>query len=477
MVYFKSQGDGWRSSLAIVAITIVIFIYGPTIASYVPRCMAGTLLLHLGIDLFLEGAIESYGDYDTLEYSGICLIMIVMVTVGMDQALVAGLIAALSTYVAQSIVYQDPIRGAISGARLRSSAWNRSFEAQKILLDPEIGRERIYVVSLQGHIFFGNIVKLVEDMKRRLKEKRQAGDEPTVVILDFSNVLGVDSSAAQSIVKLKLFIQNNFNVKILLFVTGHEDGFLCSYDLSQKVLDEFGRKSIQVVEDKPLVKEHRLSWAAGALANYVDSQVNVIAEIPNSQVFETIDDALIFAEDVLIALEDPTILQTDCHERFPLMRRTSDNIDEVKSILETLMPETSGNEIEMQILYDLLTPEQYQKDDIVWKQGNASESLKVVVSGSLISLLEDEVADGTGSICPGAVIGELGLVNAIPRLTTVKVVSEEATLYSLSREKWQILTEQHPKVARYIDMLVIRYLFHRVQHVSNNIFDKRSLPV
>jgi len=330
VVYFKSQGGGRRSSLSIVAITIAIFIYGPTIASYVPRCMAGTLLLHLGIDLFLEGAVESYRDYDTLEYSGICLIMIVMV--GVDQALVAGLVAALSTYVAQSIVYQDPIRGAISGARLRSSAWNRSSEAQRILLDPKIGRDRIYVVSLQGHIFFGNIVKLVEDVKRRLNEKLQAGDEPAVVILDFSNVLGVDSSAAQSIVKLKLFIQKNFNVKILLFVTGHEDGFLCMYDLSQKVLDESGRKSIHVVEDKPLVKEHRMSLAAGVLANYVESKVNVIAEISSSQVFETIDDALIFAEDVLIALEDPTILQTDCHERFPLMRRTSDNIDEVKSM-------------------------------------------------------------------------------------------------------------------------------------------------
>ena len=475
MVYFKSQGDRRRSSLLIVAITFAIFIYGPTIASYVPRCMAGTLLLHLGIDLFLEGAVESYGDYDTLEYSGICLIMIVMVTVGMDQALVAGLVAALSTYVAQSIVYQDPIRGAISGARLRSSAWNRSSEAQQILLDPKIGRERMYVVSLQGQIFFGNIVKLVEDIKRRLNEKRQAGDEPTVVILDFSNVLGVDSSAAQSIVKLKLFIQKNFNVKILLFVTGHQEGYLCLYDLSQKVLDKSGRKSIHIVEDKPLLKEHHMSLAAGALANYVESQVDVIAEIPSSQVFETIDDALIFAEDVLIALEDPAILQTDCHERFPLMRRTSDNIDEVKSILETLMPETAGNEIE--ILSDLLTPEQYQKDDIVWKQGDASESLKVIVSGSLISLLEDEVVDATGSICPGAVIGEMGLVNAIPRLTTVKVLSEEATLYSLSQEKWIMLTNQQPKVARCIDMLVIRYLFHRVQHVSNNIFDRRSLPV
>ncbi|KAL3808111.1 hypothetical protein ACHAXA_001017, partial [Cyclostephanos tholiformis] len=473
VVYYKSQGNGKRSSLSIVAITIVIFIYGPTIASYVPRCMAGTLLLHLGIDLFLEGAIESYGDYDTLEYSGICLIMIVMVTVGMDQALVAGLVAALSTYVAQSIVYQDPIRGTMTGARLRSSAWNRSIEAQRILQDPRTGRESIYVVFLQGHIFFGNVVNLAEDMKRGLHERRRAGNEPVVVILDFSNVLGVDSSAAQSIVKLKSFILKNFNIKILLFVTGNKDGFLCSYNLSQKVVDELGRKSIHVVEDNPFIKERRMSMAAGALS--IESHYNVIADIPSSQVFETIDDALIFAEDVLIALEDPTILQTDSHERFPLMRRTSNNINEVMQILETLMPEATENETE--ILADLLTPEQYQRDDVVWKQGDSSESLKVVVSGTLISLLEDEASDATGSICPGAVIGELGLVNGIPRMTTVKVLSEDATLYSLSREKWQLLTDRYPKIARYIDMLVIRYLFHRVQHVSNNVFERRSLPV
>ena len=92
-------------------------------------------LLHVGIDLFIEGTIESYGDYDHLEYSGICLITIVMLLFGMDAALLAGIAAALSTYAAQSIVYQDPIRGTMTGARLRSSAWNRSPEAQEILLD------------------------------------------------------------------------------------------------------------------------------------------------------------------------------------------------------------------------------------------------------------------------------------------------------------------------------------------------------
>ena len=103
VVYMKSSGGGKWSSLSVAGTTLMIFIYGPTIASYVPRCMAGTLLLHLGIDCFIEGGIESYYEFDTLEYSGICLIMIVMVTVGMDEALVVGMVAALSTYVAQSI--------------------------------------------------------------------------------------------------------------------------------------------------------------------------------------------------------------------------------------------------------------------------------------------------------------------------------------------------------------------------------------
>jgi len=63
---------------------------------------------------------------------------------------------------------------------LQSSAWNRSKEAQLILVDPMKGRQRIYVIQLQGHIFFGNVVKMTEDIKRRLNEKRHAGNVPAV---------------------------------------------------------------------------------------------------------------------------------------------------------------------------------------------------------------------------------------------------------------------------------------------------------
>ncbi|KAL9185027.1 hypothetical protein ACHAXT_002804 [Thalassiosira profunda] len=480
VIYSKSGGKGQWSSIAIAAVTVAIFGCGPTIAAYVPRCMAGTLLLHVGVDLFLEGVAESYEDYDRLEYSGIWLITIVMLLFGMDAALIAGVIAALSTFVAQSVVYQDPIRGSMTGARLRSSAWNRSEEAQRILLDSETGRQRIFIIQLQGHIFFGNVTKMADDIKRFLYEKHAAVNEPLVVILDFTHVLGVDSSAAQSIAKLKPFLVKTFDIEIMIFVTGHEDGFRCTYNLSNKVLDTSQhdhRSSIKIVEHRHSVQDHRMSVTARALelAHKDESAANLIAQVPNSRVCPTLDAALIFAEDVLIALEDPSILQTDSSASFPYIRSTSENLDAVKSVLETLLPDATASDIDT--LYALLVPERYQSGDTVWQQGDASESLKFVIEGDLLSLLEDEHG-ATESVCSGSTIGELGLVSGIPRLTTVKVLNE-ALLYSLSKEKWDVLTQRNPGVARHVDLLLVRYLAHRVQHVSSHsLLDAtRSLPV
>ncbi|KAL3786183.1 hypothetical protein HJC23_001259 [Cyclotella cryptica] len=496
VIYSKAKGEGKASSLGIVLTTALIFVYGPTMASFVPRCMAGTLLLHVGVDLFLEGVYESWNDYDRLEYAGIWLITVVMVSMGMDAALVAGVIAALSTYAVQSITYQYPIRGAMTATRLRSSAWNRSSEAEKILMDPITGRQRIYVIQMQGHIFFGNATTMSDEINKLLTEKLGTECQPIVVILDFSPVLGMDSSAAQAIAKLNNSIRNNFHVEIVIFVSGREDGFPCAYDLSQKVDKDacFRTSSTKqllqpdIDNDDPLVFEPTQphddmsigdSLAARAMQFRDRSKGSIMAEIPNSRVCASLDDALIFAEDVLIALRDMAILQGDVNERFSQSHRSAASChaieeDGAKMFLATLCRGASSADVES--LFRLFLRETYYFDDVIWKQGDTSDSLKLLVDGSLISLLEDEHG-ATETIHPGSTIGELGLVNGSPRLTTVKVLSNEAILYSLSKERWLELTRDDPRIARYIDLLVVRYLAHRVQHVSNHILDRRSLPV
>lgn len=71
---------------------------------------------------------------------------------GMSAALVAGIIAALSVYAVQSITHQNPVRGTMCAKTLRSSRLNRPPGAKSILDDDRVGRKRIFVIQLQGHV-------------------------------------------------------------------------------------------------------------------------------------------------------------------------------------------------------------------------------------------------------------------------------------------------------------------------------------
>ena len=155
VLYSRSGGTGKASGIAVAVVTLGLFVVGPTIASYIPRCMAGCLLFHVGIDLFLEAVYDSIGRFDYLEYVGIWLIVIVMAVSGLEAAMIAGVVAAVSTYAVQSMTYLNPVRGTMSATTLRSSRYDRPHSAQEVLDDPSKGRSRIMVIQLQGHLFFG----------------------------------------------------------------------------------------------------------------------------------------------------------------------------------------------------------------------------------------------------------------------------------------------------------------------------------
>lgn len=80
VVFARSGGRGRASGFAVAILTVGLFFIGPTVASFIPRCMAGALLLHVGIDLALEGVYDSYGKFDNLEYGGIWIIVVCMVS-------------------------------------------------------------------------------------------------------------------------------------------------------------------------------------------------------------------------------------------------------------------------------------------------------------------------------------------------------------------------------------------------------------
>jgi len=88
-----------------------------------------------------------------------------------------------------------------------------------------------------------------------------------------------------------------------------------------------------------------------------------------------------------------------------------------------------------------------------------------------------EGSDVSEELPRGVVIGELGLIEGSARLSGVVCESNHAVVFSLNRDAWELLIKKDPTIARIMDDIAIRYLSHRVQHVSNRIYETRCLPV
>lgn len=484
VLYDKSGGTGRVSGLSVAAVTAVLFFVGPTIASHIPRCMAGTLLLHVGIDLFLEGVWDSYGKFDLLEYSGIWLIVIVMSVYGMESAMVAGGIAAVSTYAVQNVAYLSPIRGVMPATTLRSSDWNRNAASEVILADSDMGRSRIFVVQLQGHLFFGNMAFFTDEMDELLSPPKQPeGNEigvideeekkvPLVLIIDFTLVLGIDSSAAHAIVKLKDTILKEYQIELCLFVSGSDEGFPTEFDLRDQLSTDPRQESVAgspSEETSLLAAENR------------DEEHQKDSRYSGSRVCDSLDMALMEAEDALIARQNPSLVEqndilSDCMLN---VRGNELSLDEEKDEFVSAFMDLCTNDIgaeDVLIMFSSFQREVFHEGEIIWRQDDESNCAKLLILGQLIAVLENEA--GTTEIVPkGSMIGELGLVNGNPRMSTVKCLSKEAVLFSMSKAAFEEMISTQPQLARYIDLICVNHLALRVQHVSNRIFETRCLPI
>lgn len=477
VIYAKSGGKGQPSGFVVAAATSILFFVGPTVASFIPRCMAGTLLLHVGIDLFLEGVWDSFGKFDLLEYGGILLIITVMTMYGMEAAMVAGVIAAVSTYAVQSVAYLSPIRGSMSATTLRSSQVNRSLKADSILNSPTDGRSRILVIQLQGHLFFGNMANFTESMHQLVKR----GDNqlsPIVVIVDCSLVLGIDSSAAQAISKLKDTLLKNNEIQLFVFVAGSDRGFPTEFPLTDRLSMATHRMPVVMEENDNILDE------STSLLYNEQTHPALKKKYHGSQVLNTLDEALSHAEDALIFRVDRSLLEEDAADLMKSVGRflsgTADpNREEEKDTVTAYLRKICPRKIpddDVDVLFALFEREVYNHGDCLWRQNSESDCAKLLVAGLLMAELENE-AGTTERIFPGNLIGEIGLVNGDARMSTVHCVSDETILYSLSRPAFDRLVATNPRVARYIDLICIRYLALRVQHVSNRIFETRCLPI
>ena len=187
------------------AITLVL---GGSALSYFPKPVLGGVLLFLGFSFLVETLYDAWFQLPRIEYALVILILSVVVMVGFLEGIGVGIVIS-SFLFAVNYARIDVVRNAISGAVLRSKA-ARSSAAESSLT--QMGN-RIYILQLQGYIFFGTAYSLLKQVQRRLLTDDPA--QVSYIILDFRHVKGIDASAIVAFTRMRKLVEG-YNVTLTL---------------------------------------------------------------------------------------------------------------------------------------------------------------------------------------------------------------------------------------------------------------------
>jgi SulP family sulfate permease len=169
--------------------------FGPSVVLFVPQFVCGGLLFFLGFTFLWEWVYESRRTLTAADFGVVILILAVVGAVGYPQGVGVGIIAAVIMFI-HNYSRVDVVTHAFSGADLRSNV-DRSVRELRSLR--ELGGQ-IYVLRLQGFIFFGTANHLLHEVRLRAIDTKL----PALgfVIMDFRRVTGLDASAIFSLNKV-----------------------------------------------------------------------------------------------------------------------------------------------------------------------------------------------------------------------------------------------------------------------------------
>jgi len=289
-------------------------------------------------------------------------------------------------------------------------------------------------------------------------------------------------------------MHRRYGVEVTIFVTGSDEGFPCEYGLS-KALDDLPQSDYHLVNVADTSPTHYLANEETSLIGTCrDSSVytpmsvtitrNTLSQetlfLTNSllkkSVCTTLDEALVLAENILIARKRPALVEMEEYRNRssssgqPLT--LEDEALRAKRYLRNLCKGCTDKDAEG--FFSLLQREEYscaEFEGLVWSQGSKCEKAILLIEGTFVSTInglngEDEI------VSKGNFVGELCLVNeGLKRLTTVKCLSSHAIGYVLTRKNWIKMVEHHPHLANIMNQIAIRYMTHRIQHVRNRVLE------
>jgi len=396
------QQAGALTRLSGVSVAIVcglVLFAGADIGSLVPKAILGGMLAYLGVMILVEALVRSPAQRSGTDLGLAIAIAIVICYFGYLVGVVLGVIGACLLF-ALSYSRIGVIRRHLTRYELSSNV-ERSPEQTRLL--HEEGK-RVHVFWLSGFIFFGSSNGLFERIKRVIEDQK---DKPVgYIVLDFSAVQGLDTSAVLSLVKLRNYCEEH-------------DVTLAFCGLSEPMKAAFG--------------------SAGFFG----------ADRPH-QVFGSRNEAIEWCEDMLLLYHEVGEASTHSFESW-------------------LHHEFDGL-ISFERIAQFMERQELDEGELLFKQGEASDSIVFQEAGCVAITINDEYGRSIRlrRMIGHTVMGEMGFYRDMPR--TANVVAEAPTVvYKLTRESFDRMQEKDPVAAAALHKLIIRLLSDRLDFANREI--------
>ncbi len=204
MINLQAGGMTRKSGLFAGGLCCVVELVKPEVAGYLARPIMGATLAYLGLRLLHEWVIKSRANLERTDYLLVLGMLALIVKFGFVIGLLVGVVVCCLIF---AINYSriSVIRYSFTLDEY-SSKVQRSTEEHRLL--HEHGRQ-YWVLRLRGYLFFGSVVRLVQDARQRILSSQTAKQPLRALVLDFAAAIGIDSSAALTLVKLRQTAEAN----------------------------------------------------------------------------------------------------------------------------------------------------------------------------------------------------------------------------------------------------------------------------
>lgn len=382
------------------AITGVALLLSGEILGLFPKFVFGGLLVYLGLSFLWEWVVEARSKLPRVDYVIVLIILVVIALFGFLQGVAVGIIATVVMFVVNYSVV-DVVIHSLSADTYRSRV-TRPLKQREILDD--VGQQA-HILELQGFLFFGTAHNLLERTRRHLADS----DRPPLhyMLLDFSRVTGLDSTAVLSFLKMTQLAATQ---DLTLLVTG----------------------------PSPEIR-HQLT--AGG---FLDDSERV-------RVFDSLDRGLEWSEN-------------------RMLERAGCRPDEPPPPLHRQLVEMLGDDASAAAVMRYLERLEPASDTYLIRRGDDADAMYFVEAGQVTAqvIRKDGQVVRLETIMGCQVVGEIGFYLNIPRTVDV-VIEAPSVVYRLTRETLATMESGDPEAASSLHRLIIHLLSERVVHLAGTV--------